>query len=77
MNFPKNENFPKEAIEPTLLQLAGNIRGGTRNGGPVHVRIRQLVKEEEGISRPIILGEVIRDLREGRTLQVNTKNDDL
>ena len=60
-------DFPKEAVKPTLEQLAGNIRGGGRNGGVVHVRLRQVLPTEEGVSRHVILGEVERDLRQNTT----------
>ncbi len=54
------EDFPNESIEPTLLELAENIRGG-RGGGPIHIRLRKVIRNGDGISTPIILGEVVRD----------------
>ncbi len=72
-----NEDFPVEAIEATLLQLAGNLRGGTRNGGLVHVRLRQVISNGEGISQPIILGEVTRDIKEGVTLEVQKQINEI
>ncbi|WP_332299710.1 Ycf51 family protein [Prochlorococcus marinus] len=55
------EDFPKEAIKPTLEQIAGNLKGGGRNGSNVTVRIRKLEAKGEGLSQPVILGEVTRD----------------
>ena len=52
-----NNDFPLEAIEPTLKQLSDNLRKGSRSGSKVKIKIRTLEKVSEGISRPIILGE--------------------
>ncbi|WP_320674393.1 Ycf51 family protein [Prochlorococcus sp. MIT 1341] len=71
-----NNDFPEESIEPTLLQLAENLRGGGRNGAPVHIRIRQVLSNGEGISQPKILGEVIRDLKQNTTINVPLKVDE-
>ena len=49
----------KEAIEPTLAQLAANLRSGGRNGEEVVVRLRQLQPGPEGSSTPVVLGEVV------------------
>ena len=68
-------DFPKEAIQPTLEQLAENVRGGGRKGGVVNVRLRQVLPVEEGVSRPVILGEVVRDLRQNIT-QIKTDIND-
>ena len=59
-----SNDFPEEAIKPTLLQIAGNLKGGGRNGAQVKVRLRKVESAGEGMSRPIILGEVINDLKE-------------
>ncbi len=66
-----SDNFPEVAIKPTLQQIAGNIKGGGRNGAKVNVRLRKVEADGEGISRPIILGEVIRDLNNNTTLESN------
>ena len=55
--------FNQEAIEPTLSQLAANLRPGGRDRF-VHVRLRQLQVVSEGISKPILLGETTRDFNE-------------
>jgi len=52
------QDFPNEAIEPTLKQIAGNLKGRSLNSGLVHVRLRQVQQAGEGVSIPIILGEV-------------------
>ena len=52
-----NNDFPLEAIEPTLKQLSDNLRKGSRSGSKVKIKIRTLEKISEGISKPIILGE--------------------
>ena len=49
----------KEAIEPTLAQLAANLRSGGRNGEEVVIRLRQLQPGPEGSSTPMVLGEVV------------------
>jgi len=49
----------KEAIEPTLAQLAANLRSGGRNGEEVVIRLRQLQPGPEGSSTPVVLGEVV------------------
>ena len=58
------QNFPEEAIEPTLKQIAGNLKSGGRNGFIVHVRLRKIEPIKTGISSPIIIGELTRDFRE-------------
>ncbi len=55
------EDFPSEAIEPSLKQIAGNLKGGGRNGAKVAVRIRKIEDIRPGVSTPIVLGEAIRD----------------
>ena len=63
-----SDDFPKEAIKPTLLQIAGNLKGGIRNGAQVKVRLRKIESAGEGISKPIILGEVINNLKESKII---------
>ncbi len=45
------------AIEPTLAQLAGNLRPGGRSADEVVIRLRQLQPVNDGLSQPVILGE--------------------
>ncbi|WP_320676535.1 DUF2518 family protein [Prochlorococcus sp. MIT 1300] len=68
-------DFPEEAIEPSIKKIAGNIKGGGRKGGIVHVRLRQVQPVEDGISRPVILTEVVRDLSQELILPVPQKNN--
>tara|TARA_Y100001968_G_C19018936_1_gene554180 strand:+ start:203 stop:658 length:456 start_codon:yes stop_codon:yes gene_type:complete len=56
-----SDTFPEDAVQPTLRQIAENIKGGVRNGAIVHVRLRQIDRVANGISSPKILGEVLRD----------------
>ena len=65
-----SDDFPEEAIKPTLLQIAGNLKGGSRNGAQVHVRLRKIESAGDGISKPIILGELINDLKESKIIEL-------
>ena len=63
-----SEDFPNEAIKPTLEQLAGKLKGGGRKGQNVQIKLRQVEAIEEGLDKPIILGEVTRNLKENSTI---------
>jgi len=65
-----SNDFPEEAIKPTLLQIAGNLKGGGRNGSQVKVRLRKIESDGDGISKPIILGEIINDLKESKIIEL-------
>ena len=65
-----SNDFPREAIKPTLLQIAGNLKGGGRNGAQVKVRLRKVESVGDGISKPIILGELIKDLKESKIIEL-------
>lgn len=52
-----------EVIEPTLQQLAGNLRGSGRTSSVVVVRLRAIRSEADGLARPVILGQTTRDFR--------------
>ena len=65
-----SDDFPEEAIKPTLLQIAGNLKGGGRNGAQVKVRLRKIESAGDGISKPIILGEIINDLKESKIIEL-------
>ncbi len=69
-----SNDFPKEAIKPTLLQIAGNLKGGGRNGAQVKVRLRKIESAGDGISKPIILGELINDLKESKIIELPDRN---
>nr|AUG32833.1 hypothetical protein PLO_863 [Paulinella longichromatophora] len=61
------ESLPSEAISPTVHQLALNIKGSGRNSSNrlVHVRLRQIKHIEEGLDKPVVLAEAIRNLDTG------------
>ena len=67
-------DFPEEAIKPTLLQIAENLKGGGRNGAQVKVRLRKIESAGDGISKPIILGEIINDLKESKIIELPDRN---
>ncbi len=69
-----SDDFPEEAIHPTLLQIASNLKGGNRNGAQVKVRLRKIEPAGDGISKPIILGEVINDLKESKIIELTKRN---
>ena len=50
-------------IEPTLQQLAGNLRGSGRSTSTVTVRLRSFDTSGDGRSRPVVRGELERDFR--------------
>ena len=52
-----NDEFPSEAIEPTLQQLSENLKKGSRSGSEVKIKIRKIEKISENVSKPIIIGE--------------------
>ena len=52
-------------ITATLEQLAGNLRSAGRGSGTVTVRLRAFESPQDGLSRPVILGETVRDFRPG------------
>ena len=54
-----------DAVSATLEQLAGNLRSAGRGSGTVTVRLRAFETPRDGISRPVILGETVRDFRPG------------
>ena len=62
------KDFPSESIQPTLEQLAGNIKKGSRTGETVKIRLRKVQSVKEGVSAPLVLGEVVRDLRKDVTI---------
>ena len=72
-----DEEFPIDAIQPTLEQIAGNLKGGGRSGAMVHVRIRRLEPAEQGTTTPIILGEVIRDINNKMTILAPIQEDEI
>ena len=69
-----SNDFPEEAIKPTLLQIASNLKGGGRNGAQVKIRLRKVESAEDGISKPIVLGEIINDLKESKIIELPDRN---
>ena len=51
------DNFPEEAIKPTLQQLSDNLRKGSRSGANVKIKLRKLEKISDEISKPVVIGE--------------------
>ena len=58
-----DDDFPEESIEPTLKQLSENLRKGSRSGANVKIKIRKLEKVSEEVSRPVIIGEVQKNVK--------------
>ena len=58
-----DDNFPEESIEPTLEQLSENLRKGSRSGANVKIKIRKLEKISDGVSKPVVLGEVQKKVK--------------
>lgn len=50
-------------VTPTLEQLAANLRGAGRSSSVVQIRLRALESTGDGSSRPVVLGETLRDFR--------------
>ena len=51
------------SITPTLEQIAGNLRGSGRGSRTVVVRLRGIESFGQGVGRPVILGETVRDFQ--------------
>ena len=58
-----DDNFPEEYIEPTLEQLSVNLSKGSRSGANVKIKIRKLEKISDGVSKPIVIGEVQKNVK--------------
>ena len=56
------ENFPEESIAPTLEQLSENLRKGSRSGANVKIKIRKIEKVSDGVSKPVVIGEVKKNV---------------
>ena len=57
------DDFQEESIEPTLKQLSENLRKGSRSGAKVKIKIRKLVKIADGVSKPVVIGEVQKNVK--------------
>ena len=58
-----DDDFPEESIKPTLEQLSENLRKGSRSGANVKIKIRKLEKISDGISKPVVVGEVQKNVK--------------
>ena len=58
-----DDDFPEESIEPTLKQLSENLRKGSRSGANVKIKLRKLEKTSEGITKPVVIGEVQKNVK--------------
>ena len=58
-----DDDFPGESIEPTLEQLSENLRKGSRSGANVKIKIRKLEKISDGVSKPVVIGEVQKNVK--------------
>ena len=58
-----DDEFPEESIEPTLEQLSENLRKGSRSGANVKIKIRKLKKISDGVSKPVVIGEVQKNVK--------------
>ena len=58
-----DDNFPGESIEPTLEQLSKNLMKGSRSGANVKIKIRKLEKISDGVSKPVVIGEVQKNVK--------------
>jgi len=57
------DDFPEEFINPTLEQLSENLRKGSRSGANVKIKLRKLEKISEGVSKPVVIGEVQKNVK--------------
>jgi len=51
------DDFPEEAIKPTLQQLSDNLRKGSRSGANVKIKLRKIEEISDEISKPVVIGE--------------------
>ena len=51
------DDFPKQAIIPTLKQLSENLKKGSRSGANVKIKLRKIEQFSNGVSKPVIIGE--------------------
>ena len=58
-----DDDFPEESIGPTLEQLSENLRKGSRSGADVKIKIRKLEKISDGVSKPVVIGEIQKNVK--------------
>ena len=64
-----DDDFPEESIEPTLEQLSGNLLKGSRSGANVKIKIRKLEKISDNVSKPVVIGEVKKNVKMNLSLK--------
>ena len=57
------DEFPEESIGPTLEQLSENLRKGSRSGANVKIKIRKIEKISDGVSKPVVIGEIQKNVK--------------
>ncbi len=58
-----DDDFLTESIEPTLEQLSNNLRKGSRSGAKVKIKIRKLERISDDVSKPVVIGEVQKNIK--------------
>jgi hypothetical protein len=58
-----DNDFPKDSIQPTLEQLSENLRKGSRSGANIKIKIRKLEKISDGVSKPVVIGEIQKNVK--------------
>ena len=58
-----DDEFPEESVEPTLEQLSQNLMKGSRSGANIRIKIRKLEKISDDVSKPVVLGEVQKNVK--------------
>ena len=58
-----DDDFPQESIESTLEQLSENLMKGSRSGANVKIKIRKIEKISEDVSKPVVIGEVKKNVK--------------
>jgi len=60
-------DLPPSAFAPSVQQVAENLRGSGRSSadGLVHVRLRRVEAQQDGLSKPVVLAEATRNLATG------------
>ena len=64
-----DDDFPEESIEPTLEQLSKNLLKGSRSGANLKIKIRKLEKISDNISKPVVIGEVQKNVKMNLSLK--------
>ena len=57
------DDFQEEDIEPTLKQLSENLKKGSRSGANVKIKIRKLEKISDDVSKPVVMGEIQKNVK--------------